>query len=703
MTLARARAVLFIDRRDRLSRNAPDSSLGGRMLLFLRRGLVVLFFGACSPIDVLGFENDVIDKDSSSPPVDPLADDRIEDKHPMHDPSITIDETFGRCTATLNKSGSVTKLDIVPFSDADADVSGKLFHGYLDAARALGERPILPSMEVVDASLKPFNDGLYAAIELGAEDGSDGATVNKRAMLLDLFAELVTRSASGTATERPLAHEAAATLGAALRLGGATPVVPVELSMDVDSVAAAFSADAASSVPVGFYTWQPALQAIFQQDRLLQAPVSARPTFGAFASLAVAIKGRADLPPRYQGVLDLYAGLTNPYFHRPVTDLVPLVKDASSLGDLGGINQSFAAMHPEVTLPTPDCAAHLALFPPSDSPETKLFRRLFCDQGLPRGNVIDVLIAQIRSGALDLTPTANSGWYDRQVWALETLLVPDKAVEKDHLFLTKRYKEKLVETFKTLITERRETHVKQLEVGGSVSTSAEATPVPFDVYPLLPVEPFPTFYLRTARGYAFLENLLPAMVGAPFLSSVGRVREDGTRSAMHLGEELHAIACRVYGLHVVAARSIGMKHQLSDDEAKLYPPDACEAAARAWLQTWQSDEDVARDPRVIVPVERDDDTGTTRYWAVIGAKVVRAEASFYPGFEPQVTAGSPPSGGFEYCMFRSFVATQPYLLSGVQVEIAIRTAAPPLTRDAFRALCDAHHTTEEVVAALGAL
>jgi hypothetical protein len=180
--------------------------------------LAVLAGGCALPLDLLG-EDEVVQLQSQSLGQNELADDRIEDKHPAVDPTLTIDEVFDGCTVTLNKSGAVTKLDVVPFDASDQAIGATLFPTYTSAAAALGSRTILPSMEVVNAALKPFDDGLYAAVELGAEDASQGSPIAKRALLTDLLTELLAHATSGTAAEQPLAREAAGTIGAALQLG----------------------------------------------------------------------------------------------------------------------------------------------------------------------------------------------------------------------------------------------------------------------------------------------------------------------------------------------------------------------------------------------------------------------------------------------------------------------------------------------------
>lgn len=636
---------------------------------------------ACSPpLDALGVEEVVTEQRART-----LEDDDIADKHPTYDPDRTIDEDFDGCTLTLNKSASVTRLSITELEGDDAALAGRIFPTRSDAIAALGARPVIPSMEVVNSALKPFNDGLYAAIELGAEDGSSGSPIAKAALFRDLLAALVERSQNGPASDRDPATRAATDLAAAIQLGGETPSAPDAILGAVPALIEAFEESAAESRPVGFYTWLPALERIFARDRFLQSAGVRATAIGDFAAAALILNADPELGDHYQRTLDLYAGLTNPLVSYTPLDLVPHL-DGDSLADVDGVTASFSGAHPDFGFNT--CEVRLAYLPASSSPETELFQSLFCGGGPTEGsagNLIDTLIEAIRSGAVDLTPTEASGWYDRQLYALETLLLPERAAESDHLLLTREYKEKLVETFKSLITQTRETHVKQLKAASAtVGATREA-----DVHPLLPVEPFPTFYLRTARAYAFLHQLLRSVMGDEFLATAGRVLEDGGRHSTPIAEELTEQTNLLYGLSVVAARSLGMAPEATAEELTDTTPEAVEALARDWLASWRDDADIARDPRVIVPVARVRDVWV--HWAVVGVKVFRMRAEFYPGFEPEVVNGG--------CTVRDFVPFEPYLLMEQMVEVKRR--GPPLTRDELREICDAHDTVEAITAALG--
>ncbi|HOU89868.1 MAG TPA: hypothetical protein PLU22_02420 [Polyangiaceae bacterium] len=632
--------------------------------------------GCSPPLDALGVEEVVTEQR-----VRTLDDDDIADKHPTYDPARTIDEDFDGCTFTLNKSASVTRLSITELEGDDAALAGRIFPTRTEALAALGARPVIPSMEVVNGALKPFNDGLYAAIELAAEDGSSGSPIAKAALFRELLAALVERSQSGPASDRASATRAATDLAAAAELGGETPSAPDAILDAVPELVGEFEANPGLSRPIGFYTWLPALERIFARDRFLQSAGDRPSAIGDFAAAALVLDGDPTLREQYQRTLDLYAGLTNPLVSYTPLDLVPHL-DGDSLANVDGIATSFTGAHPDFGFD--NCEVRLAYLPASSSPETELFQSIFCDGG-PPDNFIDTLIETIRSGAVDLTPTEASGWYDRQLYALETLLLPERAAESDHLLLTREYKEKLVETFKSLITQTRETHVKQL----AIATMDGAPPSEVDVYPLLPIEPFPTFYLRTARAYAFLHQLLRSVMGEEFLAAAGRVLEDGSRHPTPLGEELTEQTNLLYGLSVVAARSIGMAPEITAEELADTTSEAVEALARDWLASWRDDADVARDPRVIVPVARVDEVWS--YWAVVGVKVFRMRAEFYPGYEPEVVNA--------WCTLKDFVPFEPYLLMEQMVEV--KRTGTPLTRDELREICDAHDTVEAITAALG--
>lgn len=179
-------------------------------------GVLVVAGAACGlPLDVLGENEDVTQHDGNSITTDPIADDNIADKHPVYDPSRRVTETFSGATFTWNKSAAVTELDIQDFRPGDDALKDRIFPSYGAARAAIPNYTLLPSMELVNAMLKPFDDGLYAAIELAAETGDGKITMNKRATFDALVQQLLTRASSGSAAEQGFAREAAAQLATA--------------------------------------------------------------------------------------------------------------------------------------------------------------------------------------------------------------------------------------------------------------------------------------------------------------------------------------------------------------------------------------------------------------------------------------------------------------------------------------------------------
>ena len=131
----------------------------------------------------------------------------------------------------------MTKLDIVPFEGGETALDKRLFHGRAEALAIIAGiegADAIPSMEVVNGALKPFNDGLYAAVELEAEAG-------KRQLLAALAARLTTLAAAADSTVRPAFDDAAELVGAAQILAGETPTIDASVQARARNRAAAFA------------------------------------------------------------------------------------------------------------------------------------------------------------------------------------------------------------------------------------------------------------------------------------------------------------------------------------------------------------------------------------------------------------------------------------------------------------------------------
>jgi hypothetical protein len=583
------------------------------------------------------------------PPPDPfegvLTDDRIEDKTPSFDPG-RVDRRLLE-GFQVNASAAVLRLD-VPMIRPDYEPELLVIHAsYRAAIDAAGSRRgrILPSVNLIDGAAKQFDDGLYAALELAHTNGLNDRLRGH----IDLMGGLLAKVGPN--------GPAAPFLAAALELAGAKTDVKIVDDAEMRRLLAEFEADPLRSKPIGFHTWSPELERTFRFLRFLMRPLEAD---GPIAKdLADALAKDEQLRADHKQVIAFYAKLGNP----PTPDL-------GLVGD-------------------PGPARFVALLPASTSREAELFARLF-PTGVPADvSLMRELIARIRSGEVDLKPRPGSGWYDHQVYALETMLLPERAPENDRLLLTAGYKRRMLEAFAALITKRKETHAME------AVTSAEMLMDEVIIRPRPRVEPAPTYYLRTARAYAFLADFLESRIGAEGLSSLHGLRDGGLPVGPDLGSELRAIRDRFYGLHLLSSEDIGAAPALADDEP--VDRDACETIASDWLARFADDPDLARDTRVSVPVFVDPTTNTTRLWATLGVRLARLETGYVWPRVPRLRA----EGAAEWkTPSRDQIEDASYLIpvdEFAEVELKGRAI---LSREELRSICDREKSRDAILKAL---
>ncbi len=610
-------------------------------------------------------------------------DDRLEEKRPVFVEGLEVQERFGDCDVMVNKSGSIARLHIGEFKSDERELEGKLFRNRGEALAALkrhSKTEVLPSMEVVNGKLKPFNDGFYAAVELAAQNGLPGGFIGKGALLKRLLEAAVAEGdRPENAPYRAALSEAAAFLEAALALGREEPDV-ARLSPTAAALVGGFLSNPQVSRPIAFYTWTPALSGIFRQDRFLHYG----PSDESAIAIALLLKRNPELLDAYQTANLIFAGMTGRPASATLDALIGRLPASASFS----ATADSALLRYVAELPARSACEMPALaFLSSSTAKDNEFvceciAKDICD------NVMNRLIEAIRGGDLSLEPDERDGWYARQVYALETLLAPEKGAESHHLFLTAAYKEKLIESFKSIMTQIRETHQKQL--GGSRDVSASIPP--FDYWPNFPVEPFPTFYQRTAWSYLFVRAFVDSVLGSDFLAAQRRLLPSGEHlQGASLADELDERIALLFGLQAVSNESLGMPVVLAGAPEAL-ELTAVREAAKSWLGRWETDADVLEDPRVV------NHLGCNRrgctYWAVLGVKVYRMDTKYMEGYEPKYrSVGSP-------CAPRSSIERSYYLLLEETTEFLLPYAVSPPTRDEFRALCDRLKTKAAILGEL---
>ena len=597
---------------------------------------------------------DDAESDDSLPP----ADDALNDKNPTFDPSFVDRRPFEG--HQLNTSGAVVRLDPPRLFDDNA-ADRPLAASYAALMSQPGTDK-LASVNLIDGKAKQFDDGLYAAIDRAYYSGDPalGAAVEgHRALLGRLLAKV------------PAGSAAADYLAAGLSLDSTHPA-PADLSPPARQLADRFRSNEVQSKPISFYTWDATLGDCFRVLRFFSRPIT---DAAIVRDLAQALRDDPDLLKRYEQASGFYGRLTNPLAFR---SLVDFARDPALAFNRGT----------EVTL-----------FPPSTSREGELFRKLFPNGPPPNTQMMRALVAAIRSGTVELAPDSKSGWYEYQAYALEPLLLPDRGQGADHLLLTKDYKRRMLVAFEALLTKRRETHARQFPIQSRATQARPIAPSLPPVYPRLRVEPNPSYYLRTARSYAFVADLLEATFGAKALETLHARRAEGPRP-LNLGDEVRSIRDLFLGFALLSSEDIG--HRLDLTAAEGDRRATAEAAATAWLERVAadpaSDPDLAADTRVAIPIGLDAATNKVRLWATIGVALTPLDARY--ARPPQIR----PAAGGDWRIVRlaDTTAVTRFIAVDEFAEIEL-DAGRVLNRDELRALCDTHKTRDAIRQALGAL
>jgi hypothetical protein len=600
------------------------------------------------------------------PKEDPeLTDDSLEEKHPVFKEQLIDSRPLGDWE--LNASAAVISLDCPKIKPEQDDELLELNATY---SRAIGKanklhKTMLPSANLLDGAAKQFDDGLYAAVDLECFRGKLGFAVSAPQFVESLFLALPTNSPA-----RPF-------LAGALELAGKPQKLSAEEERQKAKFLADFDGDLVRSKPISFYM-SPELKRTWKFFRYLQWDFVNPPDQTIPNALSAALKQNENLLPPYRSIYSFYVRLTNP----PLPRLQPLIDftDADQNASPATANSRAADFTRTV-------------FPPSTSRETELFERLF-DNGIPNSaNLISELIRRIRSGDIDLKPRENDGWYQYQAYALESMLLPVKSQENEKLLLSAAYKKRLVETFKALLTKRRETHARQLAMA---KCAAEAPLREAQVCPRLRIEPCTTFYLRTARAYAFLQNLLQATVGEKILSQLRGLSPWGRRE-LNLAVELESMRLRFYGFYLLSCEDLGMEPQLLPDE----PVDKAAAlnAALKWLALLESPDlhvdvpEMTADTRMSIPIAYDPMRNVTRLWATLGVRLIplKAEYARPPKVRPKEKGGDwtdPPP---------HTLGSSEYVLAVDEFAEFELPGSASLTREEFQEICEKNQRDKEKI------
>jgi hypothetical protein len=511
---------------------------------------------------------------------------------------------------------------------------------------------------------KEFDDGLYAAAEVGLQSGWKHL-IDKRGLLYRLMRVLKNAEAGPGRT-------AAQVLFGAARLGGLDMDPPGRIENAVTQAVSDFMSDPRLSKPIGIYTWSDELVRIFRQDRMLQQPMRGAEEL---AALAEEMSRSPELVKVYGSCLALMSGLTNP----PVENMPNFLDliDAWKKDDRAALETEYR------------------FWPPSTSPETELVKQL--DEMKSTSGNFDLaaeMAARIRDGRLDLSPDEKSGWYAYTLWALEPLVVPDRTPEASRLILDDEYCMGLEGLFRACLAMSRETHIKQLEIPLAAAEPPDEDARPqIPVYPELTLEPLCTYFLRRAVGYRFVRTVLEKHLGIEWLEMSRRFCP-GWKSRLPLDEELRRMEGLFLGAYAVSARELGLRPTVLDGQALLGSGRGIEEDAAMFL-AWAEmggDDDLEQDARMMVPVYYDVRKSMTKVWAVLGWARRTLVVRFVDLPEVRVfdASGHDVTANVDIVPREAFYS----LAYPVTAEVYVNKL---LNRDQFRAHCDRHKTTSAIL------
>lgn len=630
--------------------------------------------------------------------------DLLKSKHPPYISTLIekrSDPRRNNSTYYVNRTASVIGIDLSDTTNREKKISSHVYPT-LNIAIEASEKfdcDLLPSVDLIDAYKKHLDDRFQAALDQHISNGSSLFPGGKQGFLTAILKEV---------KKQPDSNDASSYLAAAIRLGGGTPDVSLGTTAKSQNWIFKFHNNSQYSRPIGFYSESPNLSHIFQRDRFLQTQFTGRDNLRPLIQIAKVLADHPDLLQAYRRFSALNAKICNP---ASISSLNVLLSHRESLSN-------------EVELR--DIALNenwkLAFLPSATSKEAQLFARIYTSGELPRSDVMYDLIRGIRSGKVSLSPEPSSGYYDYQLYALESLVLTDRTQEAQKLLLHSRYKNRLREAFEAMLTKRRETNIKELPHFCTVGDHMN----PLPQTPELSIEPCATNYLRTARAYKFLENALRNSFSEKELTEI-KVQGEPE----NLPKELDDAIALFYGLYLTVCNDIGMVPKLEPGELtnlrisklNLKPadvPDECLAArvaglngeernirvvlcrhAADWLKHIRDQKFLDEDQRVIIPVVSNAKQTKMRYWAVIGIRLLKIKA--YYAVPPKLAEGYDITQEDALRRFREGLRSARYewkprdYVIPVQVFTELTLSSKPPTREEYRSTCNRWHTKEDII------
>lgn len=553
--------------------------------------------------------------------------------------------------------------------------------------------PSLPSLELARWRGIAFEEGALAAVELKLEEAVGPLAAGRGGFLKALALKLkAAYEADDRTASRVAFADAQAFAGTAIALSRADGKVPPELGLASEAASKAaqdkerfLKDNVLAQVPGGRYGWGEDLKRIYLTSLWLGRGFERADEreFKAALALVWAVENDKDLARQYRflaGLCDALAG--TPPGAASVADYSALLagRDAVTvLRELGTVRK--------LQLDAKDRGEAFVFLPALGQPEVELMRRWVARGEVPDGSWAEAYAAATAEGESAPAPARDAPWPDYVAYAWTVLLKPEATPEAAKMTWDDGYKARLGESFVTSFDQ--------------VRGRAPATPPPaaggegivVDVTPDFRLEPLPEYYVRMARAYARLSDVLTAALTPAVLEGMRGRRERGSAAAESVAAEAADLSELFFGLYLLSCADIGMAPSLRYGEA----PDRAAVAARAheWLANWSADQDMAADVREawsLGPADPSNPGKGTVYRCVLGVRAVDVEVKYdrKPSFSVPGTTRTADLH-FKPAKYTVYVP--------VIVEV-VAPGAKPLTRADFRKICNEQKTEGAIVAAL---
>jgi hypothetical protein len=594
--------------------------------------------------------------------------------------TLTVPAEGGEVRVTVN-DGPASFAISAPSRSAVEAAAGVTISTTIYPSFAAAEGTYLPSPELCRAKGLAFEEGAFSALELQLEKPT-GALASGRGGFLEVLAAALLKAyeAEEATSSRLALADALAFTATALALSRADGKVPEGLGLPDDVVNKAtqdkdrfLKENDWVAVPAGRYGWDKDLKPIYLASLWLGRPLERTDEAAFKTALALTWVVGSDAEARRQyeflagwsrAIMGWAPGTASPAGYRAMVggrDALEILKE------LGTVRR--------LQVEAKERGEAFVFLPALGPAEVELIRR----SGVPPGAE-----AYMEAARGDTEPARGDDPWERyfaSAWAV--LLNPEGTPEARKIAWDEGYVQRLAESYRTSFDQVR-ARAGPPPPGGTAEAAA------IDVTPDLRLEPVPEYYLRMARAYARLEKIIQATFPAEVLAGVTGRREGGGAGAGSVAAEAAAVRELFYGLYLLSCADVGMTPAVGYGEVS----DRAGAAARAyeWLQGWRSDPDMARDLReawLLGPADPSNPGGPKIYRCFLGVRAVDVDVKYdrKPGFSTSRSANL------------RFKTAKYVVLVPVVVEVAV-PATKPLTRAAFRTICNKHKTESAIVAAL---